>query len=468
MNTTLNEGINFNVNSFFAGIGGFDLGFEQSGFNTSFQCEINEFCLDILNRHWGNVPKSTDINSVELDNLPDADVWCAGFPCQDVSVASGGVRAGLSGKRSGLFFKFAELVAQKKPKVVLLENVVGLLSSNGGRDFRVVLDTLLKLGYSVSWRTVNSRYFGVPQSRPRVYICGWLNDPSKAAYSLIEPVEGDKLPNPRAGFMEPMRIKLNGPIVPKISFCLAATSGRHTGTDWSRTYVAYSKAARRLTPTECEGIQGFPVNWTLPKNDKYGVPDVIDTHRYTALGNAVSVPVVHWIAERIKQALTNETPFLTSDNLLKSESMLDVSKYNVPIERKEDFLRKVELLSQAHPEFCKQPTRKIFYLPVLVDVIDQEEKFEWSNAGIAWEDVCLGGTVSQAPSVLIETNLIDVIEKGKVNERYFLSPKAAEGILRRVNRQNRRLFEPLYKALIYLASQKADDSENEDQEDEAS
>lgn len=455
------------VNSFFAGIGGFDLGFEKSGFKTFFQCEINDFCLDILRRHWRDVPKATDINVVKPEEIPDANVWCAGFPCQDVSVASGSTRAGLNGKRTGLFFRFSELVAQRKPKVVLLENVTGLLNSNEGRDFRVVLDTLLKLGYSVSWRTVNSRYFGVPQSRPRIYICGWLSEPSKAAYTLFEPVEGIKLPNARKGFMDPTGDELKGPIVPKVSFCLAATSGRHTGTDWSRTYVAYPKAVRRLTPVECEGIQGFPTNWTLPDTDKYGDTDDIDTHRYTALGNAVSVPVVHWIAERIKQTLTSETPFLPRASFFNDGDVIDASKYNVPAERTEKFLQNIEYLSQAHPEFSKQSARKIFYLPEY-DNIDQQEKFEWPNAGHAWEDACVAGSVSSAPSMIIESQLIDVIEKGKVDERYFLSPNAAEGILRRVNRQNRKLFEPLYKALVYLAGLKKVEAEHEDREEEAS
>ena len=82
-------------------------------------------------------------------------------------------RLGLNGSRSGLFYRFAELIGEKKPQVVLIENVAGLFNSNNGHDFGVILDTLNQLGYGVSWRLLNSRYFGVPQSRPRVYLCCW-------------------------------------------------------------------------------------------------------------------------------------------------------------------------------------------------------------------------------------------------------------------------------------------------------
>jgi DNA (cytosine-5)-methyltransferase 1 len=93
--------------------------------------------------------------------------------------------------------------------------------------------------------------------------------------------------------------------VPKLSFCLAATTGRHTGTDWSRTYIAYRDRVRRLTPTECEGLQGFPVGWTMP-DALFDKPTDIDSLRYHALGNAVSVPVTEWIASRIRRSIELE------------------------------------------------------------------------------------------------------------------------------------------------------------------
>lgn len=114
-------------------------------------------------------------------NAPRIDLLAGGFPCQDLSVA--GRRAGLAGDRSGLFFEFARIAETLRPRWVLVENVPGLLSSNGGRDFGVVLGTLADLGYGVAWRTLDSRFFGVPQRRRRVFILGALadGDPRAAA-----------------------------------------------------------------------------------------------------------------------------------------------------------------------------------------------------------------------------------------------------------------------------------------------
>lgn len=133
----------FRVNSFFAGIGGFDLGFENCGFKTEFLCEINPFCNEVLSTHWSNVKRATDICDVEASEIPYAEVWCGGFPCQDISVARGASqRLGLDGTRSGLFYQFASLIEQKKPEVVVIENVEGLFNSNGGRDFGVILQRM--------------------------------------------------------------------------------------------------------------------------------------------------------------------------------------------------------------------------------------------------------------------------------------------------------------------------------------
>ena len=101
----------YKIASFFAGIGGFDVAFERNGFETVYLCEINPFCQGILNAHWPDVKKGGDINAIQLDDIPRADVWCGGFPCQDISVARGASeRLGLKGKRSGLFYRFADLI----------------------------------------------------------------------------------------------------------------------------------------------------------------------------------------------------------------------------------------------------------------------------------------------------------------------------------------------------------------------
>jgi len=295
------------VASFFSGIGGFDLGFQNVGFKVTLQCEINTFCNQILQQHWPDVPRHTDIRELDYAAIPTSDVWVGGFPCQDVSVARMGPRDGLRGKRSGLFYRFAELIGKSLPRIFVIENVTGLLSSHGGRDFQIVVRTLADLGYSIGWRVLNSRYFGVPQSRQRVYIVGSYRDRRGAAEILFESERssGDAPTSKQNGasiispFKESFGDPSTGPVVQGIAYCLYACSARHTGTDWSRTYVTYPNGrVRRLLAVECEGIQGFPVNWTLPNNPVEDV-EKLDTLRYTALGNAVSVPAVQWIAKRI-------------------------------------------------------------------------------------------------------------------------------------------------------------------------
>jgi DNA (cytosine-5)-methyltransferase 1 len=305
------------VASFFSGIGGFDLGLEQANFEISFQCEIDGFCNEILEKHWPNVKRHRNIKDLNHATIPISDVWVGGFPCQDVSLARMGPRAGLKGSRSGLFHEFARLLRAGKPKVFVIENVPGLLSSHGGRDFGTVIRTLADIGYCVGWRVLNSKNFGVPQSRSRVYIVGSYRDRRGPLEILFEPEcsEGNaqtRKPNGKAAlspFKEVLGDTLTGPVFQKIAYCLYACSARHTGTDWSRTYVTFPDGrVRRLIPRECEGVQGFPIGWTRPVADVHANedPDDIDTLRYQALGNAVSPPVAKWIGHRIGRYLQME------------------------------------------------------------------------------------------------------------------------------------------------------------------
>lgn len=300
--------------SFFAGIGGFDLGFERAGFETVWQCELNSFCREILELHWPDVPRSTDIREVSVDDIPAATVWAGGFPCQDVSLARMGPRSGLKGRQSGLFYKFAELIEGGRPEVVVLENVAGLLSSHEGRDFAIVVRTLAELGYGVVWRVLDSRYFGVPQSRTRVFIVGSLRGPASAGAVLLEPERGDRHaeasrsngPKPISPFAISVGDHERG-FVKKLAHCLYAESARHTGTDWSRNYVAYPEGrVRRLTPLETERLQGFPDDWTMPDR-KIDDIDRLDSARYHACGNAVTVNVAEWIGRRVWAMLATQT-----------------------------------------------------------------------------------------------------------------------------------------------------------------
>lgn len=410
------------VSSFFAGIGGFDVAFERNGFKSVFQCEINKFCTSVLDHHWPKVKRFADIQKLDPDAIPESDIWCGGFPCQDVSVARGSKgRDGLKGKNSGLFYPFLELIKARKPKVLLLENVVGLLSSHNGQDFRVILEELTALGYAVAWRIMNSRYYGAPQSRPRVFICASLSDPELPFRALYEELPGAKPGSRRAGFLEEYSCELSGAMVPGVAYCLAATSGRHTGTDWSRTYISYKSAVRRLTPTECEGLQGFPRDWTNIPLLKGKNTAECDTPRYHALGNAVAVPVIEWIASNIKSAMRKKARLYNGFNVREAaEPYADFS----------DRSARVMNLSNLH--YSTKPNGQCL---------------RWQTGGYARKDECIDVGAPEAPHVTIEKPLIEVVERRKPAAHYYLSANAAEGIIRRVDSQNRTLFGPMDSAL---------------------
>ena len=160
------------VGSTFTGIGGADLGFEWAGFDIAWQCEFDSWKQEVLRAHWPDVPLYDDITT--MNDAPSVDVMLGGFPCQDLSVA--GKRKGFGGERSVLAFEFLRVAESLQPRWIVLENVPGLLSSNGGRDFARLVDEVVGCGYGVAWRILDARYFGVPQRRRRVFIVARRTD----------------------------------------------------------------------------------------------------------------------------------------------------------------------------------------------------------------------------------------------------------------------------------------------------
>lgn len=295
--------------SFFSGIGGFDLGFERAGMKSVFLCEKKAFCRRVLHQRFPGVKIEEDVTVVEPAAIPDADVWTAGFPCQDLSLARMGPRAGLRGNQSGLFHDIAALVRARRPEVVVFENVHGLLTSHRGRDFAIVLKTMDELGYGVAWRVFNSQHFRIPQSRKRVYIVAVHRDPTGAGQILFEPERSDRdIEASRSDgkkspslFQTVLGDPVKGPLVKGRAHCIYAESARHTGTDWSRNYVWYpSGRVRRFTPAEVERVQGFPDGWTdVPVIGK----EDADSLRYHAVGNSVTPQVAEWLGTRISEYL---------------------------------------------------------------------------------------------------------------------------------------------------------------------
>ena len=172
--------------SLFAGIGGFDLGFERAGMVCKWQVEIDDYANRVLAKHWPNVHRERDIRTAGWHNLERVDVICGGFPCQDISYAGQG--AGLDGERSGLFFEAIRVVRELRPRIVVLENVAALLT----RGLDRVLGTLAEIGYDAEWHWIPAERLGAPHQRERCYVvahpigerweAGWIQnrEPHKA------------------------------------------------------------------------------------------------------------------------------------------------------------------------------------------------------------------------------------------------------------------------------------------------
>lgn len=183
------------VGSLFTGAGGFDAALERCGMKVVWQAEIDRQCRSVTARHWPDVVMYDDVRKVRAYLEPKnarrtavrperCDLLCGGFPCQDISVA--GRRAGLAGSRSGLWFTFRRIAALIRPRWLLIENVDGLRSSNGGRDLGAILKALGDMGYGWAYRVFDSQWFGLAQRRERVFIVGCLGDWRCAGEVLFE------------------------------------------------------------------------------------------------------------------------------------------------------------------------------------------------------------------------------------------------------------------------------------------
>jgi DNA (cytosine-5)-methyltransferase 1 len=221
-----------------------------------------------------------------------------------------GKRAGLDGARSGLWFEFQRIVSELRPAYVLVENVPGLLSSNRGRDFEVILRGLGDLGYAVSWAILDAQHFGVAQRRRRVFIVAGPDPGStEAILAIAEGCAGHPQAGRTAG--EDVAAPVGGgasgagrtsetigeQIVAKSLSARANASHREDSDTYIPEVTPNDTSVRRLTPVECARLQGFPNDWL----------DRADAPQYRALGNAVCVPVVEWIGRRI-MAVADSAP----------------------------------------------------------------------------------------------------------------------------------------------------------------
>lgn len=186
--------------SLFAGVGGFDMGFEKAGWDCKFQVEWDKNCRNVLDRHWPDVQKWGDIRNVDGRFLPSVDCIIFGSPCQDLSLA--GARKGLSGERSGLFHEAVRIIKEMRdatngtyPRWTVWENVAGALSSNNGRDFGTVLNEMAKAGAHLQeYAVLDAQHFGIPQRRRRVFLA-----------SCFDPATAERCPDPLLPVRESLR-----------------------------------------------------------------------------------------------------------------------------------------------------------------------------------------------------------------------------------------------------------------------
>ena len=364
------------------------------GWQPQWFSEIEQFPSAVLNHHYPNVPNFGDMTKYKEWKNDPIDLLVGGTPCQSFSVA--GLRKGLDDPRGNLMLTYLAIAEQYRAKWLVWENVPGVLSSNGGKDFGAFLGALGQLGYGFAYRVLDAQYFGVPQRRKRVFVVGCLGGWRSAAAVLFEShsLQGHSAPSREEGEKPPLDVREsvkvynlhsqdsrvtelkhvsgtvtsaygtgggNVPIAfggqmsnvqtdnnlsqtlqaknpqavmtsaPTISATLQTTCG-----EWSRadgfTMISYdmkqhhnpqptdsfslttencssvrgdtplvkTNAVRRLTPKECERLQGFPDNYTqIPYRNK-DADNCPDSPRYKAMGNSMAVPVMKWIGERIE------------------------------------------------------------------------------------------------------------------------------------------------------------------------
>jgi DNA-cytosine methyltransferase len=221
------------VGSTFTGVGGADLGFEQAGFQISWQCELDAWKRSVLAAHWPDVQIFDDITTM-LDP-PPVDILIGGFPCQDLSVA--GQRKGFTGERSVLAFEFLRLAESIRPRWLVLENVPGLLSSSQGADFARLIDEVVACGYGVAWRILDARFFSVPQRRRRVFIVARRTD------ALVDSAEASRLA------LRALRESGSGDIAPGWQAWQETARGAGEGAEGSSSVGTHGPVAETQTGT---------------------------------------------------------------------------------------------------------------------------------------------------------------------------------------------------------------------------
>ncbi len=314
----------FKTLDLFAGVGGIRLGFERvGGFKTVFANDFDKSCKLTYDLNFKEPKLNTeDIWKLDITKLPKFDVLLGGFPCQPFSIA--GYRKGFRDEkgRGNLFFRIAEILELHKPTAFLLENVKNLKSHDKGRTFKIIMETLKKLGYHAKAEVLNSMTHGnIPQNRERIFIVGFLDKEKADLFEFPEPIPLTRSFREFVAEEADKKYYYNDkPLYEKIKNDI---NSEQTVYQWRRKYVRANKKGvcptltanmgtgghnvpiiknsigiRKLTPKECFLLQGFPEDFKLP--------DIADSKLYHQAGNSVTVPVIERIAINMRNVLLNK------------------------------------------------------------------------------------------------------------------------------------------------------------------
>lgn len=310
--------------SLFAGVGGIELGFTQTGkCQTVYANDFDKYTEIQYNINNKNKLILKDIHEVNPDTIPDCDIIVGGFPCQAFSIA--GKRLGFKDPRGTLFFEMLRIIKAKQPKVIFIENVSTLLTHDKGQTFKTIKHELEQAGYYIKYKVMNTKDYGnIPQNRNRIYIvcfkdkkmCDMFTFPSKIPLTtkLSDLIDFDKTV-PDKYYYTKDKCKFYSDLIKgvndsntiyqwrrayvrknKSNVCPTLTANMGTGGHNVPIIYDYNNRIRKLTPKECFNLQGFPLDFELAKS-------LSDTQLYKQAGNSVTVPVIKRIVENIVKVL---------------------------------------------------------------------------------------------------------------------------------------------------------------------
>ena len=326
--------MNYKCASFFAGVGGIDLGFEKTGnFEIVFANEFDDYPIKTYEYNFPNLKVTNgDISKIDAKDVPDVDVIFGGFPCQAFSIA--GYRKGFDDEkgRGTLFFEMFRIIKEKRPKAVFAENVKNLLTHDNGNTYHVIKEALVSEGYHVTEMVLNAMSYGnVPQNRERIYIVAFKDKETFDKFHFPEPIELTTKLSDVIDFENKVDEKYyytEGKYKKEIyDELVKELTDENAIYQWRRRYVRKNKSGvvptltanmgegghnvpliktkygiRKLTPKECFNIQGFPKDFKLPEK-------VSDARLYKQAGNSVCVTVIEAIAKNIAEALNKEDTY---------------------------------------------------------------------------------------------------------------------------------------------------------------